>query len=112
MTVYVDDMRARLGSMILCHMVADTDEELHAMADRVGVARRWHQAPPEHDSHYDIAISRKRAAIAAGAVPVTHRHLGLMVVRRRIIGALGTPEEAEAWHRQRVAARSVKSRAA
>lgn len=97
MTVYVDDMRARFGRMVMCHMLADTDEELHAMADRIGVARRWHQAPPRHDSHYDIALSKRALAIAAGAVPITWRQLGCMAARRRKTGQLGDPASAEAW---------------
>lgn len=48
MTVYVDDMKANFGRMVLCHMLADSDEELHAMAARIGVARKWHQAPPRY----------------------------------------------------------------
>ncbi|MBP0492846.1 DUF4031 domain-containing protein [Pararoseomonas indoligenes] len=88
MTVYVDDMRARLGKMILCHMIADTDAELHAMAARIGVSRRWHQAPPEHDSHYDIALSKKALAIQAGAVQVPMRELVAMLIERRKTGQL------------------------
>lgn len=93
MTVYVDDMRARFGRLILCHMIADTAAELHAMADRVGVARRWHQG-----DHYDIALSKRALAIAAGAVEITWRCRGLMTVRRRRdpTAPLVTPAEGRA----------------
>ena len=97
MTVYVDDMRANFGRMVMCHMLADTDEELHAMADKIGVARRWHQAPPAHPSHYDIAQSKRKLAIAAGALEITWRQAGAMSYRRRITGELGRPCDAEAW---------------
>ncbi len=42
MAVYVDSLRDwgwRLGPS--CHMIADTNEELHAMAERIGLLRRW-----------------------------------------------------------------------
>ena len=104
MAVYVDNMRAKLGNMVMCHMVADTDDELHAMADRIGVSRRWHQAPPKHDSHYDIALSKRRAAIDAGAIEVTWKVLGIMTLRRRVTGKLGGPEEAGDWCKAHFAA--------
>lgn len=97
MSVYVDDMRARYGRMVMCHMIADTDEELHAMAAKIGVARRWWQAPPEHDSHYDIALSKRALAVAAGAVEITWRQTGAMCFRRRATGQLGAPEDAIEW---------------
>lgn len=105
MTVYVDDMRAKYGRMVMCHMLADTDEELHAMADAIGVARRWWQAPPRHDSHYDIALSKRAAAIAAGAIEITWRQAGSMVMRRRITGVLGSHTDAIEWQMQHLAAR-------
>ena len=43
MTVYVDNMQASYGRMKMCHMVADSTDELLAMADRIGVARKWLQ---------------------------------------------------------------------
>jgi uncharacterized protein DUF4031 len=67
MTVYVDDMRANYGRMIMCHMIADTDEELHAMADKIGVARKWHQKPGTEHSHYDICMSKRASALKLGA---------------------------------------------
>lgn len=99
MTVYVDDMRAPYGRMIMCHMIADSDDELHAMADRIGVARRWHQAPPRHDSHYDIALAKRALAVKGGAVEITWLQAGAMILRRRATGAVGAPDEALAWLR-------------
>lgn len=69
MPVYVDRINIAYGRMIMCHMIADTPEELHAMADRIGVARRWFQTPPKASFwHYDIAQSKKRLALAHGAI--------------------------------------------
>ena len=82
MTVYVDDMNAPYGRMTMCHMVADSDEELHAMADKIGVARKWHQNPQTmrvRNSHYDICLAKKALAIEYGAVPITFRQLGRML---------------------------------
>lgn len=95
--VYVDDMKAAYGRMIMCHMIADSDEELHAMAARIGVARKWHQAPPRHDSHYDISLGCRAKAVAAGAIEITWRQCGAMNYRRRVTGELGQPEGADAW---------------
>lgn len=79
MTVYVDDVRHPFGRMIMCHMWADTLDELMAMADRIGVARKWLQQPPKASwLHFDISLGMKAKAIAAGAVltdrygPVEH----------------------------------------
>jgi hypothetical protein len=81
--VYVDDMRAPYGRLIMCHMIADTDEELLAMADRIGVQRKWHQYPGTHRSHFDIALSKRALAVAAGAQEITWRQTGLVSRHRR-----------------------------
>lgn len=76
MTVYVDNMRAQFGRDIMCHMWADTLEELLAMVDRIGVQRKWIQGHPtlsfgKHRSaswlHFDIALSKRALAVSAGA---------------------------------------------
>lgn len=70
MTVYVDDMRAKLGRMVMCHMIADNVEELHKMANLIGVSRKWFQG-----DHYDICLSKRTMALHAGAVEVTRREM-------------------------------------
>ena len=82
MTVYVDDMRAPFGRMIMCHMVADTSEELHEMAARIGVARRWVQQSGTYKEHYDICLSMRAKAVRAGASEITWRECGIMVAAR------------------------------
>lgn len=87
MTVYVDDVRHQFGRMVMCHMWADTEEELLAMADAIGVARKWIQGHPtlsfgKHRNaswvHFDISLGCKAKALALGAVltdkfgPVEH----------------------------------------
>ena len=89
MPVYVDDMRAGFGRMVMCHMVADTEAELHAMADKIGVARKWYQYP--HKSrypHYDIGLSKRALAVAAGAQEITMREAPA-IARRCLAGSKG-----------------------
>lgn len=76
MTVYVDDVQHKYGSMLMCHMWADSLEELLAMADRIGVNRKWIQGHKELSTgraknaswlHFDIAQSKKALAVQYGA---------------------------------------------
>lgn len=84
--IYVDGMRAKFGRLVLCHMLTDgEDEELHQMADRIGVSRRWFQG-----DHYDIALSKRKLALASGAREITHdEYIAWFAERRRRVG-LGT----------------------
>lgn len=83
MTVYVDDMRAPFGRLIMCHMIADSSDELLTMADRIGVARKWIQKAGTAHEHFDICLSKRAEAVAAGAVEITLRELGAKVAERR-----------------------------
>lgn len=71
MSCYVDKTAIGYGRMVMCHLVADTPTELHAMADRIGVARRWFQDPKTmkvSTPHYDISKGKRELAIDAGAI--------------------------------------------
>lgn len=93
MPVYVDRARHAYRSMVMCHMVADTAEELHAMAARIGVERRWFQANASFP-HYDICRSKRALAIRCGAIEIDRRELVAVMrrVRAREAGADASPD--------------------
>jgi hypothetical protein len=74
MTVYIDDAFNYLGRSVMCHMVADEEEELHAMAEWLGLKREWFQGN-NRIPHYDVAKTLRESAIRAGALPVTQRFI-------------------------------------
>lgn len=75
MAVYVDNYRARFGRMRMSHMIADSTRELLAMADKIGVDRRWIQDAGTRREHFDICIAKRELAVRYGAIPVTGRQL-------------------------------------
>lgn len=77
MTVYVDDMRAQFRGMIMCHMIADTREELEAMAARIGVPVRHIQHAGTPQEHFDVSLSKRKLAVRLGAVEISRRDLAL-----------------------------------
>jgi hypothetical protein len=86
MAVYVDKMRHAFGRMIFCHMVADSVEELHAMADIIGLKRNWFQDKGSMP-HYDICLSKRKRAIKAGATVINRHDLAALI--RRLKGEKG-----------------------
>lgn len=83
MSVYVDDMQAGFGRMKMCHMIADSTAELLAMADEIGVARRWIQKAGTPHEHFDVCLAKRRLAVAHGAKEITQRELGQKIFERR-----------------------------
>lgn len=82
MAVYVDDMDRLYRGMLMSHMIADTTEELLAMVDAIGVDRKWLQCAGAPKEHFDISKVKKEAALKLGAVQITWRQLGEMVIVR------------------------------
>lgn len=80
MAVYVDKQRNPFRGMIMCHMLADTEFELHAMADRLGARRAWYQADAS-TPHYDLPLNRRAEALAFGAIEIDRRKT-VEVIRR------------------------------
>jgi hypothetical protein len=73
MSVYVDKARWRYGRMLMCHMIASTDKELHTMAGKLGLKRDYF-----HEGHYNICKSKRAQAIKLGAIEVSSRAVAMM----------------------------------
>ena len=93
MTVYLDDWRqpAHLGPVDdrWSHLIADTEEELHAFAARLGMRRAWFQDRPGDPTTPTTTCPSGPVtdARAHGAVEVTWRELGRMLRDRRSTAA-------------------------
>ena len=83
MSVYVDSARNKLGRMLMSHMTADTLEELHGMADRLGFQRGWFQGGAR--PHYDVCQRSRALAVEHGARVVSSKEI--VRVARRLRGA-------------------------
>jgi hypothetical protein len=64
--------------MIMCHMIADSEAELHEMAAKIGIKRKWYQG-----DHYDICKAKRTLAIELGAKVISRMDLGRMVITQR-----------------------------
>jgi hypothetical protein len=80
--VYVDNFNAPYRNMVMCHMIADTTEELLAMADKIGVNKKWIQDAGTYNEHFDISLGKKKLAIEADAKSISMMELGRILVKR------------------------------
>jgi allophanate hydrolase subunit 2 len=96
-TVYVDDIgiqasvtnpdNNRIHTSRWCHLFTDQDDqtELHELAKRIGLQRRWFQDHHEDAIwmwHYDVTESKRRLAVRYGAKEITWREAGHIMIRR------------------------------
>ena len=82
MTVYVHKIRGQSGLLSgrtpndpWFGLTADTEDELHAFAARLGLPRSmFHSGTPQHVSisgHYDMTMGERNQAVALGARAIT-----------------------------------------
>jgi Protein of unknown function (DUF4031) len=96
-TVYVDNVRipATVGRRHAhwSHLTADTQDELHAFAELLGLRRAWFQrgksyaGRPPVGWHYDVTDDMRLQALALGAQPVTMRDLAAILSARRAVSS-------------------------
>jgi hypothetical protein len=99
MTVYVDDPfthgdwgRWTGGG----HLQADTGDELHAFATRLGLKREWFQSRPGRPEldHYDLTRGKREQALRLGAVSESAGESARRILAR-IDGRKATSESQE-----------------
>lgn len=94
--IFVDDMliSATIGRVRSrwSHLTADTPEELHEFAERLGLKREWFQtckrrcAPEDQPCqhwHYDVTETKRKRALGMGARSITYRQMGELVTARK-----------------------------
>jgi hypothetical protein len=85
MAVYVDDAVTLWRGRRWAHLMADTLDELHAMAALLGMPRRAFQDKTS-GAHYDVDADLREDALRLGALPIS-RHVDRALVRRVIARA-------------------------
>jgi hypothetical protein len=96
MAVYIDDASipatvrngARSHTSAWCHLTADTQEELHEFAARLGLKRSYFQpgkplgGKPSPFWHYDLTAGKRAQAVRLGAVEVSAREMPALMRAR------------------------------
>lgn len=117
MSVYVDNMASSFGRLILCHMWADTPDELLAMADTIGVQRKWIQGHatlslPQYRNaswvHFDISKAKRKLAIKNGAIETDR--FGPVVHTANLLINSGKPDSVATGNNQLSMVRNCRAR--
>ena len=93
MPVYVDPLqnwgwKIRGRRTPSCHMFTSSGdlEELHAVAEKIGLKREWLHNNPDHP-HYDLTPARRAAALAEGVKEVCFKEaIAIIRARRTMVG--------------------------
>lgn len=85
MAVYVDEPIHPYRGMMMCHMLADTTEELMAMAQQLNLKPSWIQHPGTPREHFDIATSKRTLALKLGARAATREEIVAVIRGKRAV---------------------------
>ncbi len=67
-----------------CHLLADTEDELHEFAAKIGMKRSWFQSGDMASMpHYDLVASRRKWAVKIGAIEIDRKQLCEMIKKYR-----------------------------
>jgi len=83
LSVYVDNVDLPFRRMVMCHLIADSTEELLHFVDKIGVQRKWIQAAGTYREHFDICATKKSLALRCGAIEIDWMELGRKLHARK-----------------------------
>jgi len=89
MSVYVDpNMRCQTTPewtfKTVCHLTADSEDQLHKFASMLGLRREWFQhGSVKRLPHYDLTSGRRRVAVELGAIQITRNEMAKRVIVHR-----------------------------
>lgn len=87
MSVYVDSANLPFRRMRMCHLIADSTEELLEFVDKIGVQRKWIQHAGTYREHFDICLTKKQLALQSGAIEISEFELGRKLQARKTVPA-------------------------
>ena len=82
--VYVDSTGTWFRNMRMYHLVADTTDELLAMADLIGLSREYRQYAGTPKEHFDVSASKRLLALKHGAIAVDSKTIVQVIRRKRL----------------------------
>lgn len=87
MSVYVDPLFPCLTNKNWkynesCHLIGDTEKELHNFARKLGLKRKWFHKHPRLN-HYDLTKSTRTKAVKKGAIEITRKKI-VKIMRKGI----------------------------
>lgn len=83
--MYVDNAVIPWRGRLWAHLVTTDLDELHALADAIGLRRAWFQ-DERRFPHYDVDAEYRERALLAGAIPIVDRRLPDDVLMKRADG--------------------------
>lgn len=102
MAVYVDNAVIPWRGRLWAHLIGSDLDELHALAQAIGLRRAWFQ-DARRFPHYDVDAAYRERALRAGAIAITDRRIPDDVLMKRPDGSYAARALVRA---QRAAARA------
>ena len=85
MAVYVDQAIWPWKNRRWCHLMADSEAELHRFAAQLGLHRHSYQGPPKTAApHYDLTGTERDRALRMGAFPASRKQIVALYRRQRV----------------------------